>query len=81
MTDFARAFKNDYNNISDAVQQERSASQVMSSHSAKLHDFFLCAWMNLFSKCVSISYYYVHQLFFIQVKNHLKRAIYLVIFF
>ncbi len=40
MTEFARAFKNDYNNISDAVQQERSASQVMSSHSAKLHDFF-----------------------------------------
>ncbi len=38
--DFAPAFKNDHNNISDAVQQDRSASQVMPSHGAKSHYFF-----------------------------------------
>ncbi len=41
MTDFAQAFQNDQNNISDAVERDRSAaSQVIPSHSAKSHDFF-----------------------------------------
>ncbi len=41
MTDFAQAFQSDQNNISDAVQRDRSAaSQVIPSHSAKSHDFF-----------------------------------------
>ncbi len=41
MTDFAQAFQNDQNNISDAVERDRSAaSQIILSHSAKSHDFF-----------------------------------------
>ncbi len=34
MTDFAQAFQNDHNNISDALEQDQSAaSQVIQSHS------------------------------------------------
>ncbi len=41
MTDFAQAFQNDQNNISDAVEQDQSAaSQVILSHNANSHDFF-----------------------------------------
>ncbi len=41
MTDFAQAFQNDQNNISDAVERDQSAaSQVIPSHSAKSHYFF-----------------------------------------
>ncbi len=42
MTDFAQAFQNDHNNISDAVERDQSAAviQVIPSHSAKSHDFF-----------------------------------------
>ncbi len=58
MTDFAQAFQNDQNNISDAVEPDQSAaSQVIPSHSAKSHDFLLCVWSNLFTKCISISHY------------------------
>ncbi len=42
MTDFAQAFQNDHNNISDTVERDQSAaSQVIPSHSAKSHYFFL----------------------------------------
>ncbi len=42
MTDFAQAFQNDHNNISDAVEQDHSAArQVIPSHSAKSHDFLM----------------------------------------
>ncbi len=37
--------------------------QVMPPHYTKSHYFFWCAWRNLFSKCVSISYY-SHEPFF-----------------
>ncbi len=38
MTDFAQAFQNDHNNISDAVERDQSAaSEVIPSHSAKSH--------------------------------------------
>jgi len=37
MTDFAQAFQNDQNNISDAVERDRSAASQVS---AKSHDFF-----------------------------------------
>ncbi len=48
MTDFAQAFQNDHNNISDAVERDQSAaSEVIPSHSAKSH-FVWCAWRNLF---------------------------------
>ncbi len=41
MTDFAQAFQNDQNNISDAVERDRSAaSQIIPSHSTKSHEFF-----------------------------------------
>ncbi len=41
MTDFAQAFQNDQNNISDTVERDQSAaSQVILSHSAKSHYFF-----------------------------------------
>ncbi len=41
MTDFAQVFQNNHNNISDAVEWDRSAaSQVIPSHSAKSHDSF-----------------------------------------
>ncbi len=41
MTDFAQAFQNDHNNISDAVERDQSAaSQVIPSHSTRSHDFF-----------------------------------------
>ncbi len=46
MTDFAQAFQNDHNNISDTVERDQSAaSQVIPSHSAKSHDFF---WYTFF---------------------------------
>ncbi len=39
MTDFAQAFQNNHNNISDAVERDQSAaSQVIPSHSVKSHD-------------------------------------------
>ncbi len=42
MTDFAQAFQNDQNNISDAVKWDQSAaSQVILSHRAKSHDFLM----------------------------------------
>ncbi len=42
--EFAWAFHNDHNSISDDVQQNGSAgSQIMSFHSAKSRDFFLNA--------------------------------------
>ncbi len=37
-------------------------SQVIPSHRAKSHDFFWCAWWNLFSKCDSIFIVYEHFL-------------------
>ncbi len=41
MTDFAQAFQNDQNNISDTVERDQSAaSQVILSHSAKSQYFF-----------------------------------------
>ncbi len=41
LTDFAQAFQNDHNNISDAVERDQTAaSQVIPSYSAKSHDFF-----------------------------------------
>ncbi len=41
MTDFAQAFQNDQNNISDAVNEIGPlVSQVIPSHSVKSHDFF-----------------------------------------
>ncbi len=41
MTDFAQAFHNDQNNISDAVNEiSPLVSHVIPSHSAKSHDFF-----------------------------------------
>ncbi len=40
-TDFAQAFQNDHNNISDAVERDQSTvGQVIPSHSAKSHYFF-----------------------------------------
>ncbi len=41
MTDFAQAFQNDHNNISDAVERDQSAAgQVIPFQCAKSHDFF-----------------------------------------
>ncbi len=41
MTDFAQAFQNDHNNISDAVTEIGPlVCQVIPSHIAKSHDFF-----------------------------------------
>ncbi len=41
MTDFAQAFQNDHNNISDAVERDQSAvGQVIPFQCAKSHDFF-----------------------------------------
>ncbi len=73
MTDFAQAFQNDHNNISDAMERYQSAaSQVILSHNT-VTLLFWCAWRNLLSNYISISHY-SHEPFFAQVKNHLKRV-------
>ncbi len=63
MTDFAQAFLNDHNNISDAVERDQSSYPV-SSH--------MIQYMRL-EKCISSSLY-SHQPFFTQVKNHRNRV-------
>ncbi len=41
MADFAQAFQNDHNKISDAVERDQSAAgQVIPFQCAKSHDFF-----------------------------------------
>ncbi len=40
MTGFVQVFQNHHNSISDDLQRDRSAGQVLPSHSAKSQDFF-----------------------------------------
>ncbi len=57
MTDFAQAFQNDLNNISDAVNEIGPLLVKLFRLIAQSNMIFWCAWRNLFAKYISISHY------------------------
>ncbi len=57
MTDFAQAFQNNNNNISDSVNEISPLQVKLPRLIAQSHIIFWCAWRNLIAKCVSISHY------------------------